>query len=104
MTATTPAGRHLYWLSHRGLPGAIALLILAAAIGGIAAVTASRPAAAARNGYDWVTSWSASPQDPSRGTLGMAGFHAQTVRDIIVPSVGGTVIRLELTNAVGRSP
>src|SRR5215467_2866942 len=101
MTATTPAGRRLSWLRHRGLPGAIALLILAAAI---AAVTASRPAAAARNGYDWVTSWSASPQNPSRGTLGMAGFRDQTVRDIIFPSVGGDMIRLELTNAFGRSP
>jgi len=104
MTATTPAGRRLSWLRHRGLPGAIALLILAAAIAATAAVTASRPAAAARNGYDWVTSWSASPQNPSRGTLGMAGFRDQTVRDIIFPSVGGDMIRLELTNAFGRSP
>ena len=38
------------------------------------------------------------------GTLGMAGFHDQTVRDIIFPSVGGNMIRLELTNAFGRSP
>ena len=38
------------------------------------------------------------------GTLGMAGFHDQTVRDIIFPSVGGNTIRLELTNAFGRSP
>ena len=101
MTATTPAGRRLAWLRHRGLPGVTALLILAAII---AAVTASRPADAARHGYHWVTSWSAGPQNPSRGTLGMAGFHDQTVRDIIFPSVGGNMIRLELTNAFGRSP
>jgi len=87
-------------LSLLGLPGAIALLILAAAI---AAGTSSRPAAAARNGYDWVTSWGASPQDPSPRTLGLKGFDDQTVRDIIVPSVGGNMIRLELTNAFGRS-
>ena len=53
----------------RRLPGALALLLLAATI---PAVTASRPAAAARSGHDWVTSWSASPQDPIPGTLGKA--------------------------------
>ncbi|MGH3176022.1 MAG: SGNH/GDSL hydrolase family protein, partial [Streptosporangiaceae bacterium] len=79
---------------------AIALLVEAAVN---AAVIVPRPAAAAR-GYDWVTSWSASPQDPVPGTLGMTGFHDQTVRDIIVPSAGGNRIRLELTNAFGRSP
>src|SRR5258705_13977046 len=99
MTATALAGRRLARLSYLGLAGAIALLVLAASV---AAVTASHPAAAARNGYDWVTSWSASPQDPSRGTLGMTGFHDQTVRDIIFSSVGGNMIRLELTNAFGR--
>jgi lysophospholipase L1-like esterase len=96
-----PASRRPARLSHLGLPGAIALLVLATTI---AAATASRPAAAARNGYDWVTSWSSSPQGPMPGTLGMAGFHDQTVRDIIFPSVGGNTIRLQLTNAFGRSP
>jgi hypothetical protein len=51
-----------------------------------------------------VTSWSASPQHPSLGTLGMTGFHDQTVRDIVFPSVGGKMVRLELTNAFGRLP
>ncbi len=101
MTASRLAGRRLARLSYLGLPGAIALLVLAASV---AAVTAPRPAAAARHGYDWVTSWGASPQDPTPGTLGMTGFHDQTVRDIIFPSVGGNMIRLELTNAFGRSP
>jgi lysophospholipase L1-like esterase len=89
------------WLIRLGLAGAITLLVLVATI---APVTTSRPAAAGRSGFDWVTSWSASPQDPARGTLGMAGFHDQTVRDLIFPSVGGNTIRLELTNAFGRSP
>jgi lysophospholipase L1-like esterase len=100
MTATTPVGRRPAGLSHLGLLGAVALLVLAATI---AVGTASRPAAAAR-GYDWVTSWTASPQDSVPGTLGMTGFHDQTVRDIIVSSVGGNMVRLELTNAFGRSP
>ena len=97
-----PAGWHATaWLIRLGLLGAVALLILAATM---AVGTASRPAAVARSGYDWVTSWGASPQDPSPGTFGLKGFHDQTVRDIIVPSVGGNMIRLELTNAFGRSP
>jgi lysophospholipase L1-like esterase len=101
MTGSRLAGRRAAaWLIRLGLLGAVALLILAATI---AVGTASRPAAAAR-GYDWVTGWTASPQDPSPGTLGLKGFHDQTVRDIIVPSVGGNMIRLELTNAFGRSP
>ena len=101
MTVRRLAGRRATaWLIRLGLLGAVALLILAATM---AVGTASRPAAAAR-GNDWVTSWGASPQDPSPGTLGLKGFHDQTVCDIIVPSVGGNMIRLELTNAFGRSP
>ncbi len=38
------------------------------------------------------------------GTLAAAGFDDQSVRDIIFPSVGGDLIRLELTNAFGTSP
>lgn len=101
MGASRLAGRRHARLIRLGLPGAAALLVLAVTI---PVDTASRPAAAARSGYDWVTSWSASPQDPVPGTLGMVGFHDQTVRDIIFSSVGGNMIRLELTNAFGRSP
>ena len=91
MTATAPAGRRAAaWLIRLGLLGAVALLVLTTTV---AVGTSSRPAAAARSGYDWVTSWGASPQDPSPGTLGLKGFHDQTVRDIIVPSVGGNMIR-----------
>ena len=102
MTATSWTGRRRpARLIYLGLPGAVALLVLAAAI---AAFTASRPAAAARRGDDWVTSWSASPQHAMPGTLAAAGFDDQTVREIIFPSVGGDQIRLELTNAFGLSP
>src|SRR5206468_6372930 len=100
MPASRLAGRRLARLSYLGLPGAIALLVLAATV---TAGTASRPAAA-RKGYDWVTSWTAGPQHLTPGTLGMTGFDYRTVRDIIFPSVGGNLIRLELTNAFGRSP
>src|SRR5712691_3978498 len=84
-----------------GLPGAVVLLVLVAAI---AVFATSRPAAATRGGDDWVTSWSASPQHAMPGTVAAAGFDNQTVREIIVTSVGGDPIRLELTNTFGASP
>jgi lysophospholipase L1-like esterase len=87
------AGR-LIWL---GLP--VALLVLAAMM---AVFPSSRPVAAARP-VGWVTSWSASPQTARPGTLAAAGFDDQTLREIIFPSVGGDLIRLELTNVFGAS-
>ena len=87
-----------------GLPGAVALLVLAATI---AVIMGSRPAAAARHrsgGAGWVTSWSASPQAAAPGTPAAGGLDDQTVRDIIFTSVGGDLVRLQLTNAFGTSP
>jgi len=66
-----------------------------------------RPADAAWHGSGgdaWVTSWSASPQVGTPDTLAAVGFDDQTVRDIICSSVGGSRIRLELTNQFGTSP
>jgi lysophospholipase L1-like esterase len=102
MTATSRAGRRkASRLIHLGLPGAAVLLVLTIII---ASLAGSRPAAAAWRGADgWVTSWSASPQAAAPGTLAEADFDDQTVRDIIVTSVGGDPIRLELTNAFGTS-
>jgi len=62
----------------------------------------SRPADAARRG-GWVTSWSAGPQTAAPRTLAAVGFDDQTLREIIFPSVGGDLIRLELTNTFGTS-
>ena len=68
----------------------------------IAVFVSSRPAAAARRG-GWVTSWSASPQSAVPRTLAAVGFDDQTLREIIFPSVGGDLVRLELTNVFGTS-
>ena len=68
----------------------------------IAVFVSSRPAAAARRG-GWVTSWSASPQSAVPRTLAAVGFDNQTLREIIFPSVGGDLVRLELTNVFGTS-
>ena len=90
-------------LIRLGLLGAAVLLALVATT---AVIADSRPAAVARHESrdGWVTSWSASPQVAAPGTLAAAGFDNQTVRDIILSSVGGDPIRLELTNVFGASP
>jgi lysophospholipase L1-like esterase len=102
----TPAGWRGRWKVTRlirfGLLGAAVLLVLAATI---AAFADYHLAARRGSGGDrWVTSWSASPQVATPGTLAAVGFDNQTVRDIIVTSVGGDPIRLELTNVFGTSP
>ena len=100
MTTAGGTGRRMAGrLIRLGLPGAFALLLLVATI---AVVVSSRPAAAARRG-GWVTSWSASPQTAMPRTLAVGGFDDQTLREIIFPSVGGDLIRLELTNVFGTS-
>jgi lysophospholipase L1-like esterase len=86
-------------LIRRALPGVMAVLLLASAV---AVGGASRPAAAARSGA-WVTSWSASPQKAMPDTRAAAGFHDQTIREIVFTSVGGSPIRLEMTNAFGAA-
>ena len=100
MTVATGTGRRRAGrLIRLGLPVALALLVLAATI---AVFASSRPAAAERRGT-WITSWSASPQTAVPGSLAAAGFDDQTLREIIFPSVGGDLIRLELTNVFGAS-
>jgi lysophospholipase L1-like esterase len=86
------------------LAGTAVLLLLMTAI---AVAADSRSAAADWRGSSaesWVTSWSASPQRAIAGSLAARGFDHQTVRDIIVTSVGGDQLRLELTNLYGASP
>jgi lysophospholipase L1-like esterase len=102
--AGRPGHRKVTRLIRLGLLGAAVLLALAATI---TAFADSHPAAAARygsGGDGWVTSWSASPQVATPGTLAAAGFDNQTVRDIVFTSVGGDAIRLELSNVFGTSP
>jgi lysophospholipase L1-like esterase len=100
--ATSWTGRRT--VIRLGLLGTALLLLLTATI---ALSAESRSAAADRRGYgaeSWVTSWSASPQRAIAGPLATRGLDHRTVRDIIVTSVGGDQLRLELTNLYGASP
>jgi lysophospholipase L1-like esterase len=92
--------RRVAWLIRRGLPGAIALLVVAVSL---TVMAASRPAAA-RSGTDgWITSWNASPQVGAPGTVAARGFDNRTVREVIFASAGGDPIRLEMTNVYGTT-
>lgn len=88
-----------------------AVLVTGAAAGTTAAASPG-PAAAARapavrttawHGPDrgapgWVASWAASPM------AGSTSFSDQTVRNIIFTSVGGSALRVRLSNTFGSSP
>lgn len=57
-----------------------------------------------RAGEHWVATWGASPQAPISGSLGASGFSNQTVRNVVFPSVGGTLVRVRFTNTFGQQP
>lgn len=74
-------------------------LVTRAAGGGNAAdVAASTPS-------HWVATWAASPQAASpRDPVAVHGFADQTVREIVFASVGGSRVRVRVTNRYGARP
>jgi lysophospholipase L1-like esterase len=78
------------------------------------AQTAAQGSAAACPGSHWVGAWQAAPQSSSIGHpddafLGLADgrertFVDQTLRIIVTPHVGGSAIRVHITNRYGASP
>ena len=73
---------------------AVFLAIAMAAFG----VHATLPAIA----QSWVSTWTASPQPP-RGVM-PTSFSNQTVRQIVRVSIGGTKVRIRLSNEFGTKP
>ncbi len=72
-----------------------------------AAPSFTSPAAAATDPADtaWAGSWGASPSDPLPGvTPPTPSFDNQTVRTITRLSLGGSIFRLRLSNALGTAP
>lgn len=61
-----------------------------------------------QNDSHWIRTWGASPQaaTPSSlaflpGDVSAVGFTNQTVRNVVFTSVGGSAVRVRLTNAFG---
>jgi lysophospholipase L1-like esterase len=76
-----------------------------------AGATAGGSAGATATGRNrWVSTWAASPMaaTPARltsgGDLSSAGFHDQTIRDIVWASAGGRSARIRLSNVFGTRP
>jgi lysophospholipase L1-like esterase len=51
----------------------------------------------------WISTWAASPQVFSPGSLGADGFSDQTIRNVVFTSVGGTIVRVRFTNVFGST-
>ncbi|MDS0297124.1 SGNH/GDSL hydrolase family protein [Halogeometricum sp. S1BR25-6] len=52
----------------------------------------------------FVGAWSAAPAPPAESGLSEEGFENRTVRQMVNPSVGGSVARIRLTNRYGEDP
>jgi lysophospholipase L1-like esterase len=90
-----------------GRVAALATLVIVALLpgGSVQADTARE------GGNHWLVAWSASPQaaTPSSlafipGDVSAVGFTNQTVRNIVFTSVGGSALRVRLTNSFGSQP
>jgi lysophospholipase L1-like esterase len=72
-----------------------------AAVGGAPPSSTGGGSASSR----WVATWGASPQPANRSDpRALRGFDAQTIREIVFPSVGGSLIRVRFTNLYGSRP
>ena len=78
---------------------AVLLAVLIAALGAHATGSARAQTALAQT---WVGTWTASPQPP-RGVM-PASFSDQTVRQIVRVSIGGSKVRIRLSNEFGSKP
>src|ERR1700744_1481758 len=76
--------------------GAVALAV------GVAVIAGGSPASA--SAARWVGTWESAQVQPSATGLSATGFTDQTVRDIVHTSVGGSEIRVRISNAFGSAP
>jgi lysophospholipase L1-like esterase len=93
-------------LSRRVLRRAGFLVAFAALAAGAALALMSRQPAASASSSGWVETWAASPTQPTREivNLAYAGFHDQTIRNVVFTSIGGREIRIRLSNVFGTRP
>ena len=77
----------------------------ALAAGAAVALAPKQPAESATSS-GWVESWAAAPVKPTRVAVNKAytGFDDETVRNIVFTSVGGSEIRIRLSNLFGTRP
>jgi lysophospholipase L1-like esterase len=92
-------GRIVSLLSRRSI-GRAALSLVAVAAAGAGAI-ATGPAASAGRSPEWVATWGGSAMSPSPLVAPVQTLDDQTVRNIVYTSVGGTALRIRVSNAFG---
>jgi hypothetical protein len=70
----------------------------------LAALVVCSTAAADGRGARWLATWAAGDLPPRGLALAESGFTDQTIRQYVPTSVGGTRVRVRLTNAFGSRP
>jgi hypothetical protein len=91
----------------RGALRRAGFFVAAAALAAGAAVALTpKQSAESATSSGWVESWAAAPQKPTRVAVNKAytGFDDETVRNIMFTSVGGSEIRIRLSNLFGTKP
>ncbi|MEO3829745.1 SGNH/GDSL hydrolase family protein [Actinomadura sp. B10D3] len=89
----------------RALLGSLTVGILLTGTGGVTAPAEARSPAGTETA--WTGGWSASVQRPSTGfepNWSLEGFAGQSVRQVVRVSVGGSALRIRLSNRYGTTP
>ena len=83
----------------------VSLIGIAVLVGTAVAVSAPGAASASPAGSGWDGTWAASPMAPTPlvPNLANAGFNNQTVRNIVYTSVGGSGLRVRVSNTFGTT-
>jgi len=85
----------------------VAGVVAALAAGGAAPAQAAQQHTAAQQhavAPRWVGTWESAQVEPGTSGLSDTGFDDQTVRDIVHTSVGGSEIRIRISNVFGTTP
>lgn len=92
----------------------LAALVLATPLAAVPAPGLGRPALGETrtiaSAHPWVTTWASAQQPPPpqflapRGDAAVTGFRDETLRQLVFTSVGGSELRVVLSNAFGRRP
>jgi lysophospholipase L1-like esterase len=97
--------RGALWL--RGALRRAGFFVAAAALAvGVAVALAPRQPTASASSSGWVETWAAAPEKASHEVINRAwvGFTDTTVRNIVFTSIGGSEIRIRLSNLFGTRP
>ena len=105
-------------VTHRIMLAGLAAVAVLAGVAAPAGAAAARSRVAgtrqavhpAAGGTGWTGTWAASPQQARPAALTgpgdptVTGFSDQTIREIVHVSIGGSALRLHLSNAFGQQP